>query len=111
MISIVGALGQHVSKGDSLATIESPDIGNAISDAHKAEADLIAAEHDLKRKKELFEKRADSAGDLEASTDNYNRANAEMERAVRKEQLCRPMDVCSPSFGEKARSRGPVMFM
>jgi cobalt-zinc-cadmium efflux system membrane fusion protein len=89
VVTIVAGLGQHVNKGDPLATIESPDIGNAVSDAHKAQADLIAAEHDLKRKKELFEQRAVSAGDLEASTDNYRRAKAEMERAVRKEQLLR----------------------
>jgi cobalt-zinc-cadmium efflux system membrane fusion protein len=89
VISIVAGLGQRVNKGDPLAIIESPDIGNAVSDAHKAQAELIAAEHDLKRKKELFEKRAVAAGDLEAATDNYNRAKAEMERAVRKEQLLR----------------------
>jgi cobalt-zinc-cadmium efflux system membrane fusion protein len=89
VISIVAPLGAHVSKGDSLAIIESPDIGNAVSDVHKAQADLIAAEHDLKRKKELFELRAVAAGDLEASTDNYRRAKAEMERAQRKEQLLR----------------------
>jgi cobalt-zinc-cadmium efflux system membrane fusion protein len=55
VISIVAQLGQRVRKGDALAVIESPDIGSAVSDVHKAQADLIAAEHDVKREKALFE--------------------------------------------------------
>jgi len=55
VVKIISGLGTRVKKGDPLAVIESPDIGNAVSDVHKAEADLIAAEHDFKRKKDLFE--------------------------------------------------------
>jgi len=111
VISIVAGLGEHVKKGDPLAVIESPDIGNAVSDVHKAEADLIAAEHDLKRKKELFEKRAVAAGDLEASTDNYNRCKAEMERALRKEQLLRVgnADVVTQRFSLPSPVDGEVL--
>lgn len=87
VVSIVGALGERVKKGDALAVIESPDIGSAVSDVHKAEADLIAAEHDLNRKKVLFEEKAGSAADLEASNDNYRKAKAEVERARQKQQL------------------------
>jgi cobalt-zinc-cadmium efflux system membrane fusion protein len=89
VVSIVAQLGQRVKKGDALATIESPDVGNAVSDVHKAEADLIAAEHDLKRKKELYEQKAGSASDLETAQDNYRRAKAELERARQKEYLLR----------------------
>ncbi len=89
VVSIVGQLGQRVHKGDPLAVIESPDIGSAVSDVHKAEADLIAAEHDLRRKKELLSQKAGPAADLEASQDNYRRAKAEMERARQKEELLR----------------------
>jgi cobalt-zinc-cadmium efflux system membrane fusion protein len=81
VVSIGAGLGQKVKKGDALAVIESPDIGNAISGVHKAEADMIAADHDLKRKKELFEQQAGSAADLEVANDNYRRAKAELERA------------------------------
>lgn len=87
VVDIVAALGQRVKKGDPLAVIESPDIGSAVSDVHKAEADLIASEHDLNRKKALFEQKAGSAADLEASNDNYRKAKAEVERARQKEQL------------------------
>ncbi len=83
--AISARLGQRVKKGDSLALIESPDIGNAVADLHKAQADLIAASHDLKRKKELFEEKAGSGAELEAAQDTYRRAKAEVERAEEKD--------------------------
>jgi cobalt-zinc-cadmium efflux system membrane fusion protein len=89
VISILAGLGHHVNKGDPLAVIESPDIGNAVSDVHKAEADLIAAEHDLKRKKALKADQAGSQADVEAANDTYRKAKAEVERARRKEELLR----------------------
>jgi len=78
-----------VKQGDSLAVIESPDIGNAVSDVHKAQADMIAAEHDVKRKKALYEAKAGPLADLEAANDTYRRAQAELERASKKETLLR----------------------
>jgi len=89
VVKINAQLGQRVKKGDPLATIESPDIGNAVSDVHKAEADLIAAQHDYQRKKELFEQKAGSAADLEAAEDTYRKAKAELERARQKQALLR----------------------
>ena len=89
VVNIIAQLGQRVKKGDALATIESPDVGNAVSDVHKAEADLIASEHDLKRKKDLYEQKAGSASDLETAEDNYRRSKAELERARQKEYLLR----------------------
>jgi membrane fusion protein, heavy metal efflux system len=93
VVKIVAGLGTRVKKGDALAVIESPDIGNAVSDVHKAEADLIAAEHDFKRKKELFEQKAGSAADQEASEDNWRKATAEVERARQKAYLLRTGNV------------------
>jgi cobalt-zinc-cadmium efflux system membrane fusion protein len=86
---IVAQLGQRVRKGEPLATIESPDIGSAVSDAHKAEADLIAAEHDLRRKKDLFAQKAASEADVETSEDAERNAKAELERARQKQFLLR----------------------
>ena len=95
VVKIAAQLGQHVKKGDALAVIESPDIGNAVSDVHKAEADLIAAEHDYKRKKDLFEQKAGSAAELETAEDNWRRAKAEIERARQKAYLLRAGNVDS----------------
>src|SRR4029077_1045013 len=100
VVRIVAQLGQRVKKGDALAVIESPDVGNAVSDVHKAEADLIAAEHDFKRKKDLYEQKAGSASDLETAQDNYRRAKAEVERARQKEYLLRvgSVDAVGPRY-------------
>ena len=89
VVKITAQLGQRVKKGDPLAMIESPDIGTAVSDVHKAQADMIAAQHDYQRKKDLFEQKAGSAADLEAAEDNYRKAKAELERAVQKQALLR----------------------
>lgn len=86
---VIAHLGDRVKKGDPLATIESPDIGQAVSDVHKAEADLIAAEHDLQRKRDLFAQKAAAAGDVEASEDAERDAKAEFERARLKQYLLR----------------------
>jgi cobalt-zinc-cadmium efflux system membrane fusion protein len=87
VVKIFAQLGQRVKKGESLALIESPDIGSTVSDVHKAEAALISAEHDLKRRKDLFEQKAASAADVETSEDNARKAKAELERARQKQFL------------------------
>jgi cobalt-zinc-cadmium efflux system membrane fusion protein len=92
---IFAQLGQQVKKGNPLATVVSPDIGNAVSDVHKADADMIAAEHDLRRKKDLFAQKAASAADVETSEDAERNAKAELERARQKQFLLRVGNVDS----------------
>jgi cobalt-zinc-cadmium efflux system membrane fusion protein len=87
--------GQRVKKGASLCTIESPDVGTAFSDLAKAQADLVAAEHDFARQKELFEAHAGSQKDYEAAQDNFGKAKAEFERARKKARLFRAGSVDS----------------
>jgi cobalt-zinc-cadmium efflux system membrane fusion protein len=87
VVEIVASLGDRVKKGDPLAIIESPDVGSAVSDVRKAEADLIAAGHDFKRKKDLYRDNAGTASDLDMAEDNYRRAKTELERAQQKQAL------------------------
>jgi cobalt-zinc-cadmium efflux system membrane fusion protein len=87
VVSIAAQLGQRVKKGGPLAVIESPDIGVTESDVHKAEADLIAAQHDYQRKKDLYAQKASSESDLEMAEDSYRKAKAEIERARQKAAL------------------------
>jgi cobalt-zinc-cadmium efflux system membrane fusion protein len=103
----------RVKKGDPLAVIESPDIGNAVSDVHKAEADLIAAEHDFKRKKELFEQKAGSAAEQEASEDSWRKATAEVERARQKAYLLRAgnVDAVTQTYTLPSPIEGEVLTM
>jgi membrane fusion protein, heavy metal efflux system len=87
VVRIVAELGARVKKGDPLAVIESPDVGSAVSDVHKAEANLIAAEHDLTRRRELFAQQAASAAEVEAAEDTFRSAKAEIQRARQKQYL------------------------
>jgi membrane fusion protein, heavy metal efflux system len=94
---IIAHLGDRVKKGDPLATIESPDIGQTVSDVHKAQADLIASEHDLQRKRDLYAEKAAAFADVEASEDAERNAKAELERARLKQYLLRVGNVDSVS--------------
>jgi cobalt-zinc-cadmium efflux system membrane fusion protein len=80
-------LGQSVRRGTPLAIIESPDLGTAVSDLEKAEADLVAAQRELERQKELFDGHAAAQRDYEAAESNYRKAKAERERAAQKSSL------------------------
>jgi cobalt-zinc-cadmium efflux system membrane fusion protein len=95
IVEILAQLGDQVKKGQALATILSPDLGSAVSDMNKAKAALIAAQHDVKRQRELFALHAVAAAVLEASEDNYGVCVAEMERAEQKAALLREAGVNS----------------
>ena len=70
-----------------LAIIQSPDVGQATAELGKAEADLIAANHDVARKRDLFDSHAASAADVETAEDNYRKALAEKARAFQRARL------------------------
>ena len=102
--------GQRVKKGDALATIESPDVGIASSDLSKAQADLVAAEHDFKRIKALFAQNAASERDVEQSEDAYRKAQAELERARQKAWLLKGgADAVTQTFTLQAGIEGEVI--
>src|ERR1700733_10541464 len=61
---IFAQLGTRVKKGQPLAAIQSPDIGQAVSDVHKAEADMRAAHNDFMRLKDLEKQHAASTRDV-----------------------------------------------
>jgi cobalt-zinc-cadmium efflux system membrane fusion protein len=104
-------LGQHVKKGDALAVIQSPDIGQFSSDLSKAVADLIAAERDYKREKELWQKHATSQKDFETAEDTYRKARAEKDRAQQKASMLHSgaIDVVSQSFTLTSAIDGEVL--
>lgn len=85
--SIRAQPGARVQKGAPLAGLQSPDLGSAVADVRKAEADLIAAEHELRRQKELFAAHAGAQRDLEQAEDNERKARAELNRAREKGRL------------------------
>jgi cobalt-zinc-cadmium efflux system membrane fusion protein len=108
---IVADPGTRVKKGAPLAIIESPDVGNAFSDLGKADADLVAAEHDLARQKDLYEAHAGAQKDLETAQDNFGKAKAEMDRARKKARLFRggAADAVTQEFTLRAPIDGQVI--
>ena len=88
MVRIEAQPGERVKKGDALAAIESPDVGNAFSDLAKAQADLIAAEHDFKRQKELYDAHAGSQRDFESAQDNYAKPRPRWSAPRRRRSCC-----------------------
>ena len=64
------APGQRVRRGDALARITSPEVGSAYADVVKAQADRVAADHELTRQQELYAAHAGSRRDLEIAEDN-----------------------------------------
>jgi cobalt-zinc-cadmium efflux system membrane fusion protein len=111
VVKIEAELGQTVKKGDALVTIQSPDIGQASSDYGKAEADLIAAEHDRNRKRDLYNSHAGSQADLEAAEDNFGKAKAELDRAKQKAALLRAgsVDTVSQTYLLRSLIDGEVL--
>jgi cobalt-zinc-cadmium efflux system membrane fusion protein len=103
--------GERVKEGAPLAIIESPDVGNAFADLAKAQADLIAAEHDFRRQQELYAAHAGSQRDFESADDNYRKARAEMERARKKAALFRKSasDDVTQGFTLRAPIAGQVV--
>jgi cobalt-zinc-cadmium efflux system membrane fusion protein len=103
--------GQRVKKGDVLAVLESPDIGIASADLHKAQADLIAAEHDRDRQKEMLGKGATSQRDFEQAEDAYRKAKAEVERAKQKAMLLRAgtTDGVTQTYAIRSEIEGEVV--
>ena len=80
-------LQQYVSKGDTLATMESPDFGQAQADASKAEADMKFSERTLNRVRDLFEHGAAAQKDVEAAQDDFENKKAELQRAMARLKL------------------------
>jgi cobalt-zinc-cadmium efflux system membrane fusion protein len=103
--------GVRVKKGTPLCAIQSPDVGNAFADLDKAEADLIAAQHDLQRQKELYEAHAGSQKDFESAQDSFGKAKAEMERSRQKARLFRGggADAVTQEFTLRAPIEGEVI--
>ena len=73
-------LGKPVKAGDVLATVLSPDYGQAQADWRKASSDLILAERVLRRVKDLEEHGAAAKKDVEAAQADVDRAMTEKAR-------------------------------
>jgi cobalt-zinc-cadmium efflux system membrane fusion protein len=87
VLQILVKTGEHVSKGQTLAKLASPDFGQAQADARRAESDFALAEKNLNRLRELNAAGVSSRKDLAAAEADYARADAERTRAMGKIKL------------------------
>jgi membrane fusion protein, heavy metal efflux system len=81
--------GDRVKKGTPLAVIHSPEVGQAVADLARAQADLRLAEQEERRQNELVLARAGARRDLETAVAAAARARAEFARADEKARLLR----------------------
>ena len=111
VMGVKALLGQKLKKGDPLAVIQSPDIGQFSADYAKAIADLAATERDFKREKELWEKHATSQKDFENAEDAFRKARAERDRAGQKAAMLHSgaIDTVSQTFTLVAPVNGEVL--
>jgi cobalt-zinc-cadmium efflux system membrane fusion protein len=77
----IAALGAHVHVGDTLAELDSPELGQAQSDYAGALADLNLADRAFQRMQELYANGIAPRKDQEQALDNVARARSEAERA------------------------------
>jgi len=87
VLQILVKTGEHVSRGQTLAKLASPDFGQAQADARRAESDFALAEKNLNRLRELNAAGVSSRKDLAAAEADYARADAERTRAMGKIKL------------------------
>jgi membrane fusion protein, heavy metal efflux system len=73
-------VGEHVTGGQPLAVISSPDFGQAQADARAADGQMQLAERTLARARDLYEHGAGARKDVEAAEADYARARAEQQR-------------------------------
>ncbi len=79
--NISAQIGQKINVGDTLATIASPDFGQAQADASRASADVKLSERTLTRVRDLFEHGAAARKDVESAEDDFESKRSENERA------------------------------
>jgi len=87
VLQILVKTGERVGRGQALATLASPDFGQAQADARRAQSDFALAEKNLNRLRELHAAGVSSRKDLATAEADYARADAERTRAMSKVKL------------------------
>ena len=105
VMQVLAQPGDRVKKGTALASIHSPDVGQAVADLARAQADLQVSEQEERRQKELFDARAGSRRDLETAVAAAARARAEFARADEKARLLRSEGL---QVTQSAEIRSPI---
>jgi cobalt-zinc-cadmium efflux system membrane fusion protein len=97
--------GQQVKTGTPLATIASPDYGQAQAEARKATADYTLSERTLARVKDLFEHGAAPRKDVDAAEADFERATSEKSRTAGRLAM---YDGASNEMDQSYRLKSPI---
>lgn len=80
-LRIAVKVGDHVKAGQVLMQMDSPDLGSAVADVRKAEADLALKRHALERNQLLYDNGVLAQKDLESAQSDLAHSEAEAARA------------------------------
>jgi cobalt-zinc-cadmium efflux system membrane fusion protein len=80
VVEIDAQPGQHVEAGQTLAVVDSPDLGAASSEFIKAGADLVLAEREYKLAQVLFAAKAMARKDFQHAEDDLLKARVDLRR-------------------------------
>lgn len=80
-LSVQAQFGDSVKAGQPLLVMDSPDVGSAVADVRKAQADLALKQQALERNRMLVEGGVLAKKELEAAEADWSSAHAEQTRA------------------------------
>lgn len=104
VLKINAELGDSVRAGQTLLLMDAPDLGNAIADTEKANADSRLKQSALNRARTLYQGGALARKDLEGAEADYAAAAAESRRAELRLKNLMPNGMNSTSEGYALRS-------
>jgi cobalt-zinc-cadmium efflux system membrane fusion protein len=114
-------LGDHVTRGQLLAVVDSGDLAQAYADVYKARDALDLAKKSLDRARGVKAAGGNAVKDLESAQSSYNQALAEFNRAQTRltavggtqgAEATRPMQITAPASGYiTALSVSPGMYV
>ncbi len=81
VVKVLADLGKHVKSGETLAILESPEIGGARSAYQQARVGLSLAKTSLERVQRLVQEGSTAKKDLLSAKADYERANATLDAA------------------------------
>lgn len=97
--------GDTVKQGDALLTIDSPDLGSAISDLRKAEADESRKLAAMSRAQSLLDGGVVARKDYESAEADFRQAKAEADRARLR---VKNLHIEAPRDGQSFALRSPI---
>ncbi len=107
---VIAGIGDRLTAGALLARVASPDYEQAQADVRKATADLLLADRSYKRVKELADRGAAAAKDLEVAEDAYTAAASEKARTIARLAVYGGSpDAANPTFLLRAPVAGVVV--